>query len=45
MGKIPVIDQSTNFICGFTNDESSLITTKENLEKAKNDLNKIGIDR
>ena len=29
MGKIPVIDQSTNFICGFTNDESSLITTKE----------------
>ena len=29
MGKIPVIDQSTNLICGFTNDESSLITTKE----------------
>lgn len=28
-GKIPVIDQSINFICGFTNDESSLITTKE----------------
>ncbi len=27
-GKIPVIDQSTNYICGFTNDETSLIDAK-----------------
>jgi len=28
-GLIPVIDQSTDFICGYTNDESTLISTNE----------------
>ena len=27
-GKIPIIDQSTNFICGYTNDEAKRIETK-----------------
>ena len=26
-GKIPVIDQSTDYICGYTNDQNTLITT------------------
>ncbi|MBO3098335.1 restriction endonuclease subunit S [Gelidibacter pelagius] len=28
-GKIPIIDQSTKFICGYTNEESSLIKTSK----------------